>query len=473
MALKKAALINAVSKYIVVIMNIGFTAVLARLLTPDDYGIIAILTIFTNFFSCLSNMGFGTAVIQFRDLKKDEIDSIFSFIVFIALGFALLFALSGHPISVFYANPVYRPLCVLLAISVFFNCLDMIPNSVLLRDQKFLTVAIRTIVVNSAGYVLAIVCALLGWKYYALAIQSVVAATLNYIWNNHSARLKWSFRISFEPIKRIWKYSFFQFSFGLVNYFEGNLDSILIGGCMGSRPLAYYDKGYKLTGYPLSSIAGIITPVMHPVLKDYQNDKEYLYSSYVRIQQLLSVMAFPIVSVLLCAGREVIAIVYGNQWNNTVLVFQILCLSIYPRMMMSTTGALYCSAGSTKMLFVAGLINAAVTCTGITIGVLSGAIETVAIGATVASWFGMIVTFCILIGHVLKVSVLKYFRLFLCDIVIMLAVCMAVCWMETYVKISNHFLSLLVKTSVIAVIYIGYLTLSGKFELLKRMIKKN
>ncbi len=473
MTLKRAALINTASKYAVIIMNIGFTAILARILTPDDYGIIAVLTIFTTLFSRISDMGFGTAVIQFHDLQKSDVDDIFSFTGFIAIGLALLFALLGFPIAAFYSNEVYRPLCILLAVSVYFNCLNMVPNSVLLRDKKFLIVAIRTVIVNMIGYVFAIVCALIGWKYYSLAIQSVVASVLNYVWNNHTARLKLSFHIHFNPIKRVWNYGIFQFAFSWINYFEGNLDSILIGGVMGSRSLAYYDKGYKLTGYPLSSIAGIITPVLHPILKDYQNDKKYLFRRYMEIQQILSVIALPIVPVLLCAGKEIIAIIYGNQWENTVVAFQILCLSVYPRMMMSTTGSVYCSASNTKMLFVAGFINAAVTCAGITAGVWFGSIEAVAIGVAIASWSNMIVTFSILIGRVLGESVLNYFGQFFKDITVMFITCVIVYCFGINVRLSNVFLSLFAKMCIVIMIYIGYLMLSGKLELLKKMIKKN
>lgn len=473
MILKRAVFINAASKYAVIIMNICFTAVLARLLTPDDYGIIAILNVFTTFFSYISNMGFGTAVIQFQDLQKYDVDNIFSFTGYMAFALAVLFTLLGYPISAFYANKVYISLCILLSVSVFFNCLDMIPNAILFRDKNFLTVAVRTIVVNIVGYVLAIVFALWGWKYYALAIQSVTAAILNYIWNNHTAHLKWNFHIDIVSIKRIWKYSFFQFAFNWVNYFEGNLDSIFIGGFMGGRQLAYYDKGYKMTGYPLTSIAGIITPVLHPILKDYQNNKKYLYDKYMKVQAMLSIIAFPISSILFCSGREIIMIFYGNQWGSTVLTFQILCLSIYPRMMMSTTGSIYCSAGNTKMLFIAGFINMMVTCSGIILGICFGSIETVATGVAISSWSNMIVTFCILIRQVLNESVINYFGRISYDIIAMLAVCIVVYWIGSNIEISNAILSMFVKSCIVLVIYIGYLVISGKYSLLKNLLQQN
>ena len=142
-------------------------------------------------------------------------------------------------------------------------------------------------------------------------------------------------------------------------------------------------------------------------------------------------------------------------------------------MMMSTTGSVYCSASNTKMLFVAGFINAAVTCAGITAGVWFGSIEAVAIGVAIASWSNMIVTFSILIGRVLGESVLNYFGQFFKDITVMFITCVIVYCFGINVRLSNVFLSLFAKMCIVIMIYIGYLMLSGKLELLKKMIKKN
>lgn len=472
MSIKKATMINAVSKYSVVIMNILFASILARLLTPDDYGIIAIVTIFTTLFNQLCDMGFASAVIQYRDLDKDSINNIFTFTGIIGLLLAITFVLLGNPIAGFYNNQIYKPICLYLSISVFFNCLNMIPNAVLLREKMFFQVGIRTVVVNIIGYVVAIICAYFGGKYYALVLQSIIVAIANFIWNVYTVKLKFIKKLNMEPIKRVWRYSGFQFVFGWVNYLETNFDNILIGGFLGSTPLAYYDKGYKLISYPMNNISGVVTPVLHPILKDYQDDKETLFNKYVDVQRVLSILSIIITPILFCASDEIIRVVYGTQWLDAVITFQILTISIYPRIMMGTTGAIYCSAGNTKMLLIAGSINAGITCLGIVCGIIGGNINFVAVAVSVANWSNMIVTFIILIKIVLKQSIWTYFKEFIGDIIIMIVMCISTQILFSFVQVQNVFWTLVFKICVVFALYLIYIIFSGKMKYVKKIIKR-
>lgn len=475
MSLKQATIVNAIAKYSVIVMNIVFSGILARLLTPDDYGIIAVMTIFTTFFSKISDMGFGTAIIQYQQLTREEINQIFSFTCFLAISLAVIFALLGSPISFFYDNTIYKKLCLFLSISVFFSCMNMIPNAVLLRNKDFIIVGVRTVIVNVIGYIIAIICAFGGWKYYALAVQSVISAMLNFFWNNYATKLKIVFKNPLTALKKVWKYSFFQFVFSWVNYFESNLDQILIGGFMGNRSLAYYDRSYKLVGYPLAGISGVITPVLHPVLKDYQDDKNCIYIKYIEIQKVLSCIACVITPIFAFASREIITILYGKQWEQAIIICQILCISIYPKFLMSTTGAVYCSAGNTKMLFAAGTINAIVTCIGIGVGICCGSINTVAIGVAVASWSNFFVTFIILIKKVLRKSVISYFKIFVGDFLEMIVLSGTLLLLTRWITTENIIISLFIKLCLVAIIYGGYLFISKRYKIIEKILlhKKN
>ena len=470
-SLKKAVSINASAKYTVVILNMIFSIVLARVLTPSDYGIYAIITIFINLFIRISDIGFGTAIIQFKELNKDEIESVFSFTFIIAVILSFLFILCGIPISFFYHNNVYRKLCVLLSIAVFFTCLNFVPNSVLLKEKRFVIVGIRTIVVNIISYGIAVICALFGGRYYALALQAISAACINFFWNNYSARLRFR-KINVYVIKRIWEYSFFQYLFNWINYIETNLDQILMGWSMGSVSLAYYDRGYKLVGYPLNSISDAINPTLHPVLKDFQNDKKYLYIRYVEIQKFLSCIAVILVPLAICSGRELIILLYGEQWEMSVIPFKIICISMYPRIMMSTTGAIYCSAGNTKRLWQAGCVNAGIMAIGVVLGIAGGSINTVSFGVVCACWLNMIVTFIFLIKLVLKNSIKVFFKNFLCDILYMIIVTVCIEFLFEGFMLENVLISILFKSGLISLSYIIYMLLNGKFKMLRVLFKK-
>ena len=124
-SLRKAIFINSIGKYSRIILSLIVNAILARLLSAEDYGIVAVVTVFSTFFTTLSDMGFGTAIVQNKNLDEEDIDNIYSFTVYVAIALMLLFMLLSFPIASFYNNIVYEPLSLMLSISLLFNALNI------------------------------------------------------------------------------------------------------------------------------------------------------------------------------------------------------------------------------------------------------------------------------------------------------------------------------------------------------------
>ena len=176
MGMKKAALINAAGKYSKIFLSLIVNAVLARILSAEDYGVVAVITVFSTFFTTFSDMGFGPAIIQNKDLTKEDVNNIYSFTVYISVVLMILFAICSFPIALFYSDKVYVPLGQMLSISLLFNSLNMVPNGILNRDKKFVNIAIRTVVVYVGAAAITIILAFMGVRYYALAIQAILTA---------------------------------------------------------------------------------------------------------------------------------------------------------------------------------------------------------------------------------------------------------------------------------------------------------
>lgn len=189
-SIKKAAFINAAANYSCVILQLGFSAVLARILLPEDYGVIGVMTVFTTFFSVLANMGIGTAVIQNKELSDYDVSNIFTFNLYVAVGLSIIFAIFSVPLSKFYGNSVYIPIGCLLSVSLFFSTMNMVPNALLMKEKKFVRIGLRMITTTVVSSGIAIVLAKLGLKYYALATQSIIQVMVNFIWNYSSTRIK-------------------------------------------------------------------------------------------------------------------------------------------------------------------------------------------------------------------------------------------------------------------------------------------
>lgn len=360
-SLKKATFLNATAKYATVIINIIVTAILSRILSPNDYGIVAVITVFTNFFSILSEMGIGPAIIQNKALRPEEIDDVFSFTLVAGAILSIGFMLLSFPIVFFFENDVYYSIVLILSISVYFNTINMVPNALLYKAQKFFQIALRTVLVCVVTSGIAILLATLGAKYYTLVIQSTLSSVLLFLWNVSGSRLHCKWKWNIESVKKIRGYSSYQFLFSITNYFSRNIDNISIGKILGNESLAYYDKSYKLMMYPLNNLTFVVNPVLHPILSVHQDDLDYIYKKYVSVIKIFSALGAIIQPVCFLCAREIVLILYGGQWEAAIPSFQILSISIWIQIITSSAGAIYQSINKTKLMFQSSIIHVCVT----------------------------------------------------------------------------------------------------------------
>ena len=229
-SIKKAALINFIAKYSNILIQLLVNCILARILTPDDYGIVAVITVFISFFTMIADMGIGPAIIQNKELSNRDVSEIFTFTILTGVIISIIFALFSYPLSKIYDNNVYIYLGMILSISILFNILNIVPNSLLLKEKKFKTLGVRTIIINFLCGMITIALALVGAKYYSLVINSLLVGFFTFSINCYGSNLKIKF--SFSSIKKIKQFSSYQFSFNFINYFSRNLDNLLIGKFM-------------------------------------------------------------------------------------------------------------------------------------------------------------------------------------------------------------------------------------------------
>lgn len=470
-SIKQAAIINAIGKYSKVVLSIVVEIVLARLLTPHDYGVVAVVTVFTTFFAIFSDMGLGTAVIQRKDLTEDDINQIYTFSTYLALVLAALFFFASYAIAAFYGNNVYVGIGQLLSISLFFDTMNMVPNGVLNRNKEFVMLAVRTLVVYVLSVVVTIVLAFLGARYYALVIQSILTSFFTFVWNQKTTKLKFQRKYNSEPIKRILGYSGFQFLFNLLNYFSRNLDNLLAGKFIGSTQLGYYNKAYTLMQYPVSNLSGVITPVLHPILSDYQNDKETLYRKYMYVVKLLTAVGIWAEAVCVFCGPEIIHIMYGSRWNESIVCFQLLAISIATQMINSSGGAAFQALGNTRLLFTQGIINTLVTVLAILVGIFSGkTIFSLALWVSLSFLANFVVSFFFLVQFAFKKSFLKF--IWEMSPYILIGIVVATSTAAYPLNISNSFVSLVAKGIYITTFYLLALFLSGEGKMVFKSIFK-
>lgn len=471
MELRNATLIYAIGKYSKVIIQFLVTIILARLLTPYDYGIVAIISVFSSLFSSFSDMGFGVAIVQKRWLTKSQIEDIFSFTLYFSFILALLFGLLSFFIAKFYNNKVYINLGWLLSISLFFNALNMVPNGLMNKHELFKQIALRTVMAYVISAIIAILFAYFGMRYYALVFQSILAAIITFFWNYSYVDLKLKITFNFNSVKAVSSYSGYQFAFNIVNYLSDNLDNLLTGKFFGSRALGYYNKAFNLTLYPVDNLVGVITPVLHPILSKYQKDIKIIYIKYLKVYKVLFLISIYVSVFCYFSSNEIITIVYGKQWEEAVPSFHILSLVIFTRTLNASCAAIFQVLNNTQLLFYNGALNTFITVIAILIGVFRGGnIYYLSLCLAISYIIQFLTAFYMLIKLAFKFPIMGFIK----DTYKLLIV-FAILLVSTFlVNISAYsvFGSLLIKFIYISFVFIIVTFLTGQLNILLSVMKK-
>ena len=468
---------TALAKYSGVVISLVVAGILARLLSPDDFGIVAVATVIIAFFNLLTDMGVSPAIVQHKSLTKDDLSDIFSFTIWTGIGISILFFASSWIIADYYQSDTLRILCQLLSVNLFFASATIVPGAMFYRNKEFKFIAIRSFVIQISAGAAAVTAALCGAGLYALIINPIVSSVLIFVisFQRYPQRLR--FTLGLRVLRKIFSYSAYQFLFNVINYFSRNLDKLLIGKYMSMSDLGYYEKSYRLMMLPLQNITQVITPVMHPIFSDFQNDKGKLLSSYERIVRFLAFIGLPLSVLLFFTAEEVTLIIFGDQWMPSVPVFRILSLSVGIQIILSSSGSIFQAAGDTKNLFMCGLFSSILNVTGILLGIFwFGTLEAVATCITLTFTVNFAQCYWMMYRMTLHRS-LRHFAIQLISPLMVSILLIAVLYpLSLMTEGGNIFLTLIVKSIIFFCIFGCYIQLTGEYDITgkaKSIINKN
>ena len=454
--MRAAAVIQFASKYTSLFVQLFITAILARLLPPEDFGTLAIILVFLNLFIPFADMGIGAAIIQYQDLDDRDYGALFSFSILFAIGLTLLFCVASVPIALFFGNDQLVPLCCLGSLSLLFATLNMVPNGLLLKGQRFISIGVRLFVVTVVAGVIAIIMAFVGWGVYALIWHNIIAGAITFFWNYFTRPIRHLTLHFIASLKKVFSYSVFQFGSSMVNYFSTNLPNLVIGKVFGEAPLGFYDKAYRLTTYPLNGISNVIISVIQPYMAKHQDNHEVLFSYWFKVAKALSLVGIPIAVIFFCAPEEIVGIMYGDQWGRAVILLQVLAVSIYFQLVNSVAGAFFLSAGRADLLFRSVTVSTLLTVAGLAVGIFFGGLSAVALCLSVAFSLHTVPTAYYFLHKTLK-------RGYGCLVRFLPEICIgllagAACWLLTPFFPSQIVLSFICKVGVVLVVVgVGYL----------------
>lgn len=461
---------TALAKYSGVVISLVVAGVLARLLSPDDFGVVAIATVIIAFFNLFTDMGVSPAIVQHKGLTKDELSDIFSFTVWTGIGISILFFGASWLIADYYGSDILRTLCQLLSVNLFFASATIVPGALFYRNKEFKFIAIRSFIIQVSAGAAAVIAALSGAGLYALIINPIVSSILIFAisYQRYPQRLR--FTLGLTVLRKIFSYSAYQFMFNVINYFSRNLDKLLIGKYMSMSDLGYYEKSYRLMMLPLQNITQVITPVMHPIFSDYQDDKQRLATSYERIIRFLAFIGLPLSVLLFFTAEEVTLIIFGDQWLPSVPVFRILSLSVGVQIISSSSGSIFQAAGDTRSLFVCGVFSSALNVAGMLTGIFYfGTLTAVATCIVVTFTINFIQCYWQMYRVTFGRSAWPFIRQLISPLIASILIAIALIPAQWAMEGINIFVTIIAKGIICFIIFGTYIQATGEYDIIGKV----
>ena len=372
-------------------VRVGSMAVLCRLLTPAEYGLVGMVLPITEFVLMFKDMGLSTATIQRAEVNHAQISTLFWVNLGIGVVLAAITAALAPLIALYYGESGLIPVTLVLSVGLAIGGLAIQHQALLKRHMRFAALAVVEVGSMAVGFGTAIVAAVLGAGYWSLVLMhlAIPGAMAVGVWVAAGWRPGWpSLRCG---VRSMLNFGRNVIGFRMVNYFARNSDKILIGRFCGPNVLArrytlgLYGRAYSLLTMPLSQITWPINSVALPALSRIQDDPERYSGYYARLIQLLSFITMPLVVFLAICSKSVINVVIGGQWTEASRIFQVLAVTAFIQPVSSTAGIVLLSLGRSGRLLKFGIFNSSFIVLGFVVGLKWGAVG-VAAGYAIASY---------------------------------------------------------------------------------------
>lgn len=408
---------TSVSKYMGIFLQIIISAVLARLLEPEDFGIVAIATVVIGFINLLTDFGLAPAVVQNDDLDANDIKSLFNMTIYIGLFASILLFLFSDFLSSLYNDIRLQPIIKLLSLNVFFAAINIIPNSLLLKNKKFKLIAVRTLSIQVISGVLAILAAISGWGVYSLVVNSIFTSFGIFIFNYWQHRIPIYFRFQIMSLKKILKFSIVQFISQIITYVNGTLDKLLVGKFLGLLELGYYEKSYRLMRMPVTNLTYVFTPVMQPLFKDLKENLDEMECKYSKLFKCIVIIGFPLSCFLYFSASDLIYLFFGEKWTLAIRPFQLFSISVGFSMLLSSTGPIYQVTNSLKSQIASSIGETILSIICLFYGLKLGGVNNVALWVSIGIFLRFIYSMILIYHFIFKMRLLKIFKYMLHGII--------------------------------------------------------
>jgi O-antigen/teichoic acid export membrane protein len=361
--------------------------VLARLLTPFDYGCIGMLAIFMALAEQFIDGGFGAALIQKKKPTEEDYSTIFYWNLCLAIVMYVLLYCSAPAIARFYKIPLLCDVLRVQGIILFIYALNIVQKSILRKQLKFKILAIVRIITSIIALIVTISVAFLGFGVWALVIQNLIGAVIPMIAFWIYTKWRPRFLFSRKSFKELFGFGFFMFLTHLINRFGTQLQGLLIGRLYDPTTLGFYSKAQNTERLASHSISDVMASVTYPLYAEVQDDMPRMHNMIKRLSSTVFYITCPILAILLLTAKPLFIILYSERWAQSIPYFQVLCIAGMGICLSAVNTQPIAAIGKSKVMFTWTVLKRIIGILVMVFGLLCFGMYGLLYGAVFNCWF--------------------------------------------------------------------------------------
>jgi O-antigen/teichoic acid export membrane protein len=368
----KSLLISGGYNYLAQGLSFVSSILIARLLSPENYGLVGLITVFTGFISVFSDSGISLAIIK-SDYGNTYHKSLDTLCLLMGISLFLVTSLLSFPIAYFYNNNALFLPTIAMASTFLFRSLSMVRGALLTKRLAFGYLG-KVVLINTViTIILTLIFAYIGMQHWSIILPQIVASVITVIMYEKKVGLKFNYysarhiKVAFKCTRSIIGS---LMGFNLLNYWSRNSDNLIVGKLYGVVDLGIYNRAYSLLTFPLTLITGLMGTVLYPSLKKLKAEGGDVNSEYIYVLKILSLIVFPISCILLLCPDLLVSLLWGTKWSKAATFLPYFGLLLFSQPLLSTIGNFLVLQGKEKTLMYSGLVTSSFIILAIIVGSL-------------------------------------------------------------------------------------------------------
>lgn len=383
-------------------MGIQFISgiILARLLTPYDYGCIGMLSIFMVLAEAFIDGGFGSALIQKKQPTQEDYSTIFWWNLSMAVLMYSILYVSAPAISRFYDIPLLCDVLRVQGIVLFIYAFNIVQRNQLRKSLNFKVLSIVSIISSIIVLLVTIIMAYKGYGVWALVAHNLVGAAIPAIvfW----FVIKWRPIVTFskQSFKELFGFGFYMFWTHLIESLSRQVTGLVIGKVYNPTTLGYYSKALGTERIASYTISSIMTQVTYPLYAEVQDNRRVMINMIKRLTTTISYITFPLMFILMLTAKPLFILLYSDKWIQCIPYFQVLCFAGLAACLQSVNLQTISAIGKSKTMLIWTVVKRIIGLCAMVGGLLVFGMKGLLVGVIINAWFSYFVNISLVSKHI-------------------------------------------------------------------------